>query len=94
MARQKIELIPGKKYKGVGYINEYGQMQFDPYQQGTRNNALKVVKEGANYSLYESVNILQVRVSIQKSHDMGKLEKVMALMKAFQGACVELRKYL
>lgn len=92
--KQKLTLEPGKKYKGVGFVNEYGEMQFTPYQQGTRNNALKVVTEGQNYSLYESGNLIQVRVSIKKERTMGKLEKVMSLMNAFQKACLELKKYL
>lgn len=92
--KQKLTLEPGKKYKGVGFINEYGEMQFTPYQQGTRTNALKIVTECNDFSLYQSANLIQVRVTIKKDRQKGKLEQVMELMKAFQNACLELKKYL
>lgn len=92
--RKKLNLEPGRKYKGVGYVNEYGEMNFTPYQVGTKKNGLKVVKEGDNFSLYESINTIQVRVCIERTNSMTKLEKVTLLMKAFSNACVELKKYL
>lgn len=91
MGRQKMKLQEGVKYKGVGWINEYGQTFFEAYQKGQKPNNMKLVKETEVFSLYESGNFLKIAVKIEKKTD--KFEMIRTFMKAFQDACVELKKY-
>lgn len=91
MGRKKMKLEPGVKYKGVGWVNEYGQITFEAYQKGRSPNNMKLIKETETYSLYESGNLLKISVKIEKT--MDKFERVKTFMRAFQGACVELKNY-
>lgn len=91
MGRKKMKLEAGVKYKGVGWINEYGQTYFEAYQKGQKPNNMKLVKETDSFSLYESGNFLKISVKLEKKTD--KFEMIQAFMKAFQGACVELKNY-
>lgn len=91
MARKKMNLEPGKKYKGVGWVNEYGQHFFEAYQKTESPNNMKLIKETESFSLYESGNFLKVAVKIEKQAD--KFEMIKTFMSAFQLACVELKNY-
>lgn len=91
MGRKKMTLVPGKKYKGVGWVNEYGQHYFEAYQKSESPNNMKLVKETESFSLYESGNFLKIAVKIEKNSD--KFEMVKTFMSAFQNACVEIKNY-
>lgn len=91
MGRKKLTLEPGRKYKGVGWVNEYGQSFFEAYQKSDSPNSMKLIKESETFSLYESGNYLKVAVKIEKSSD--KFEMIKTFMTAFQLACVELKNY-
>lgn len=91
MGRQKMKLVPGEKYKGVGWVNEYGQTYFEAYQKGQKPNNMKLIKETDKFSLYESGNFLKISVKIEKNAD--KFEMVKTFMSAFQGACMEIKNY-
>lgn len=91
MARSKMKMEVGKRYKGCGWINEYGQTFFEAYQSNQRDNAMKLVKENESYSLYESGNFLKIAVKIEKETD--KFEMIKKFMAAFQDACFEIKNY-
>lgn len=91
MGRKKMKLIPGQKYKGTGWVNEYGQTYFEAYQKGEKPNNMKLIKETESFSLYESGNYLKIAVKIEKKDD--KFEMIKTFMSAFKGACVELKNY-
>lgn len=91
MARKKMQLEPGRKYKGYGWLNEYGQINFQASQQGTCENKMALVKESETFSLYESKQYLKVAVKIEKKLD--KIEIIKQFMNAFKAACVELKNY-
>ena len=45
----KMNLEPGVKYRGTGWINEYGEFQFQREKKGSKASNLKIVnKEGEN----------------------------------------------
>lgn len=91
MARKKMTLIPGKRYKGVGWLNEYGQVGFEPYQKAEKSRGMKVVKETDSFTLYESINCIKISVKIEKSKD--KWEMVRGFMDAFTLAAKEVKNY-
>lgn len=94
MARNKMALTPGVRYKGTAVLNEYGQFDFTPYQTGTRPQGMKVVKEEENYSLYESADFYKISVKARKNGKVGMLVLIMTMMRDFQSACMELKKYI
>lgn len=89
--RKKLVMVPGKKYKGDGWINEYGQTFFEAHQKENRETNMKLVTDKGAFSLYESKNFLKIAVKIKKGTD--KIEMIRNFMSAFQGAVGELRKY-
>lgn len=70
--RKKMELEPGRKYRGSGMINEFGEVIFTAYQQGNAApNAMKrltgMTGENAQWGIYTSKDLLSVRITITKN---------------------------
>lgn len=63
---QKQTLQVGRKYRGSGWVNEYGELHFRPEQKGTKPTNLHLVQEHENYSLYESDHIFKVVIKFEK----------------------------
>lgn len=92
MAKQKINMKPGKKYHGYGYINEYGEMHFEPSQPSESKNRLKLVFSTDKYSIYETGCFYKISLKIPKEP-----ERVIAykkLMLVFQAAVAKMATYL
>ncbi len=86
---KKINLEPGVKYRGTGWINEYGEFQFTPQQKGSKPSNLKVVHQEGDYAIYESAHLWQVKVSFAKENlDIANFLRV------FTAACNKLVGYL
>ena len=64
---KKIELKPGIHYKGSAILNEYGQVQFTAYQQGTKPSNLHTVLETPFFKLSESKKMWQVKINFEKA---------------------------
>lgn len=75
---QKIDLEPGKKYKGYACINEYGEMQFTPEQTGSRKGKIKLVKETESYVLSTSKNLVMIHLRLPKSNGLALIKHLMA----------------
>lgn len=82
-------LVPGKSYCGYGGVNEYGETFFRPSQKGSRPGSMSLVKDGADYKLYESAKLIKISIVIEKNLSM--MERVKFFMKAFHDACVEIK---
>lgn len=63
----KITLVPGQKYKGTFWVNEYGEIQVRPEQKGTRPGNLKLVSENETTKLYESTKCFKLTITFDKS---------------------------
>lgn len=61
-----MELTPGRKYRGSGWVNEYGEVHFRPQQTGTKPTNLHLVLEHETFSIYESKEIFKVMVKFDK----------------------------
>lgn len=68
--RKKINLEQGRKYKGYGLLNEYGEFEFIPENTGAHKGRRKLLKEGANYSVYTSREACTVRITVRKQKSM------------------------
>lgn len=64
--RQKIELKPGVKYKGYGFLNPYGEFEFTPEQTGSRQGKRRLIKEGDGFTLSETNQVLIVHLTLAK----------------------------
>lgn len=89
--RQKLELVPGVHYQGSFWINEYGEIQVRPAQQGTRpgGGAYSLVHEEEDYSIYESKNYWKVSVKLFKTN-----LRVTQVLNAFSAASWKLANYV
>lgn len=94
MARMKMQMEPGKRYKGTAFINEYGEFDFTPYQQGTRENGMKVVRDADDYSIYESAEWLKISVKVKKQTGQSVLQVAQSMMQTFTSAVFSLKKYI
>jgi hypothetical protein len=85
----KMSLEPGVRYRGTGWINEYGEFQFQPEQKGSRPSNLKIVHQEGDYVIYESAHLWQVKVNFKKTNvDFENFLQV------FTAACSKLVSYL
>lgn len=66
MEKQKLQLEPGKRYKGYFWINDYGEIQVKPTAAGTKPMNMKIVLETNLFTLYESKNLFKVSLKIEK----------------------------
>lgn len=71
--RKKIELEQGRKYKGYGLLNEYGEFEFIPENTGAHKGRRKLLKEGVNYSVYTSREACTVRITVRKSGNVLRM---------------------
>lgn len=88
MAKQVKQIEVGVKYKGYGFLNEYGEWTFVPEETGSRAGQKKLLSEGDGYSVYTTSKKLIVHLSVCKSGN--KLE----MIKAFFNMCNRLIQIL
>lgn len=77
MKKQKIELEPGKRYKGYALVNEYGEFEFYPEQKGSRQGQFKTVKETESYVLSTTKNLVVVHLRLPKSNGLTLIKHLM-----------------
>lgn len=88
---KKIQMVPGKRYKGYAYLNEFGQIHFDPSQIGSRSEAKKLVTEKDDFSVYETKNFIVLHVRLVKI--LGVKEKVKSFLNVVNDILTILREY-
>lgn len=78
------ELKPGVKYPGYGFINDYGEFQFQPSEVGSRQGQRKLLKGDADFTVYTTNNLLILHCSIErKLPRMGRIQKMMQIIDKF-----------
>lgn len=75
---KKIKLEPGKKYRGVAVVNEYGEINFTPTQEGSRPDQKRIVKEDDDYTIYETKNL--IITSLRLKRDLPFMQRISVLM--------------
>lgn len=64
---QKLDLKPGVKVRGWGYLNEYGEMHFQPEKKGSRPSSKKLLFESpTGYALRENKKEYIVELRLPK----------------------------
>ena len=69
MAKEKMQMEVGKRYKGYGVLNEYGEYLFTPCQKlEPSEKNMKIVRSNGSATLYESKNNFRLSVNVPKKH--------------------------
>lgn len=71
--RKKKSLEPGVKYRGYGYVNEFGEFEFIPEEKGAHKGRRKLIKEGAGFSVSETKGLLIVHITTPKQENRARL---------------------
>lgn len=71
--KKKLDLQPGVRYKGYGFVNEYGEFEFCPEQTGSRKGQKKCIKTGSNYSVYSTRELVIVHITQSKKPEKLKM---------------------
>jgi len=88
---KRINLIPGKKYKGYAVLNEFGEINFTPAQVGSKPDQKKIVVEHDDYTIYETKNL--IITSIRLPRELSMLKRISALLKLVDQLIIEFKKY-
>ena len=69
MPKTKEQMIPGKRYRGYGFINEYKEFCFEPEQTGAHEGREKsvCVRDGVRVSATK--NLVIVKFNLEKEDD-------------------------
>lgn len=89
MDKIKITMEPGVHYRGSAWINEFGEIHFQPENKGSRPSNLRVVYQHEETTIYESRRFFRISVQIPKTNNM--LQKVLDV---FSKASFTLIRYL
>lgn len=92
MSKQKFDFEVGKKYRGYGYLNEYGEFNFDPEKTGSRSGVIKNIATREGVSLSHSKNFLFVYLKIHKTKSIcnyfseitKKLDVVFKMLRTYE----------
>lgn len=68
MKKQRLELQQGVRYRGYGYINDFGEFEFTPEQTGSRQGRRKLIKEGDCFTISETSSVRIFHLTIPKKY--------------------------
>jgi len=89
--KTKKDLTPGVRYRGYGFINEYGEFQFEPEDTGSRQGQTKFVVQTENYTVAETSKYVLIRAKVEKE---GKsLDRLTKFLKIFNELITVFREY-
>lgn len=88
--RKKLELEPGKKYRGYALLNEYGEFDFTPENTGSRSGSIKTIKETESYILSTSRKKVMIHIRLER---VSGLKLVQKLLTTVNEVITELRNY-
>lgn len=86
----------GKRYKGYGILNEYGDYTFTPCEvMDERQERMRIVESSGGTTLYESKNYFKISVRISKKDTQTDfMALVHSLCTEIMRAVYNLRKYI
>lgn len=89
--KKKVDFVVGKKYRGYGYVNEFGEFEFTPEDTGSRLGAIKRVFSGEGWVMSESKNHYLFNIKIKKS--ASRLEIIGSFFKVVDTIMRKIRSY-
>lgn len=77
MRKQRLNLEPGVKYRGYGFVNEFGEFEFTPEQKGINKGKRKLLKNGDCFNIAETKQCVIVHITLPR------VKERLALIKEF-----------
>lgn len=75
MRKQRLNLEPGVKYRGYGYVNDFGEFEFIPEQKGINKGKRKLLKEGNGFNIAETKQCVIIHVTLPRRSERIELVK-------------------
>lgn len=78
--KQKLEMEAGVRYRGYGFINEFGEFEFTPEATGSRQGSVKVLKQGENFTISYTSKSVIIHGRLERSLDtLTRIKKLSAM---------------
>lgn len=87
---KKLQLEPGKKYRGYAFLNEFGQFDFTPENTGAKAGAYKVIRSTENYSIANTKKKIILHISVDKADRIDLIKNILQVVNQIIG---ELKNY-
>lgn len=71
---QTVKFKQGVKYRGYGYLNEYGEFEFVPEQKGIREGRIRPFKMIDNCKLSLSDDNLLIHIKIKRRPRLNMMQ--------------------
>ena len=91
MAKIKETMLPGKRYRGYGFINEYKEFCFEPEDTGSRAGVIKQIAVREGVSLSETKTLLLIKIKVDKAPT--RLELLKSVSNAYNTIVKLLKEY-
>lgn len=91
MAKTKETMVPGKRYRGYGYVNEYKEFCFEPENTGSREGIIKAICARDGIGISETSKHLLIRVKMAKCNNL--LDRLKELARVYNQIVKILREY-
>lgn len=88
--KKKVDFEVGKKVRGYGLLNEYGEFEFTPEATGSRQGQMKTIKSTDTYDLRTTRNLLIVHIRIPK---VKGFKLIQTLLTTVNELITDLRNY-
>lgn len=77
---KKMEMPVGKKIRGYGLLNEYGEFDFIPEQTGLREGQVKLLFQGDEYTISTTKKLVVIHVRLEKVNGLELVKKYFSTM--------------
>lgn len=91
MAKTKEAMVPGRRYRGYGYVNEFKEFCFEPEATGSREGVIKAICTRGGVGISETRQYLLIRVKMAKCTNL--LDRLRELARAYNEIVKILREY-
>ena len=91
MAKTKETMVPGKRYRGYGYVNEYREFCFEPENTGSREGVIKAICSREGVGISETQKYLLIRIKMPKCTNL--LDRLKELAKVYNQIVKIFREY-
>ncbi|MBQ5712871.1 MAG: hypothetical protein IIV77_00035 [Bacteroidaceae bacterium] len=91
MAKTRETMIPGKRYRGYGFVNEFKEFCFEPENTGSREGVIKAICTRDGIGVSETREHLLIRIKMRKCPNL--LERIKELSKVYNQLLKIFREY-
>lgn len=91
MTKTKETMVPGKRYRGYGYVNEYKEFCFEPENTGSREGVIKSICNREGVGISETQKYLLIRIKMPKCTNL--LDRLKELAKVYNQIVKIFREY-